>query len=112
MPKDKNFKKGIAGVKLARLIMTCNFCPSQWDAYEMGTKRYLYIRYRGGHLSVDEYKDYPHCRQPVTLFEWENEDDPYDGIMTTDEMLRITGMIFSGTREGIGEFDLKTFGGT
>mgnify|MGYP003353518234 CR=1 FL=1 len=100
----KKRKAGIEGVKLARLAMTCNFCPSQWDAFEMGTKRYLYIRFRHGHLTVDEYKDYPHCNQPVELFSWEDEDDPDNGIMSTEEMLRITGMVFTGTKEGVPEF--------
>jgi hypothetical protein len=38
-------------IKITRVVHTCGACPSQWDAWTDDNK-YVYIRYRWGHLSV------------------------------------------------------------
>lgn len=43
-----------APLTLARVVETCMACPSQWDAWT-ADGRYLYLRYRWGRGTVDEY---------------------------------------------------------
>ncbi|MCX4744071.1 hypothetical protein OG455_00840 [Kitasatospora sp. NBC_01287] len=40
-------------VILARVVLTCHACPSQWDAWTTGGQ-YLYLRYRHGEGSVEQ----------------------------------------------------------
>lgn len=41
-------------VKIARVVQTCEACPSQWDAWTIDGQ-YLYLRYRCGIGTVDAY---------------------------------------------------------
>lgn len=70
-----------ASNKVAYLEQTCTACPSQWEG-KMEDGRYVYIRYRWGALSwtVGEETQY---RDTM---------DANDGFMSTDDMLRLTGL--------------------
>ena len=41
-------------ITIARAIFTCPSVPSQWDAWTVDGQ-YLYLRYRFGHGTVDDY---------------------------------------------------------
>ena len=72
-------------IELVRVEQTCMACPSQWDAWDKdGT--YYYIRYRWGFLSVTKNEVLGE-----RIFE-AAVGDGLDGWMTTDEMLKHTGM--------------------
>ena len=83
----KSAARATQGVRLTKLIQTCNACPSQWDAWaEDGT--YYYIRFRHGYLSVNSGDvDGPE----VFCYA---DDRMADGYMEAQEMLELTGMVF------------------
>lgn len=70
---------------LKDLRQTCEACPSQWEGHT-ADGRFIYIRYRWGHLTVD-LDDY----RGGCIFEW-SSDDLWDGYMDTEAMLEITGL--------------------
>lgn len=39
-------------IEIVRAVRTCSICPSQWDAWDVGGKKF-YIRYRWGWLTVE-----------------------------------------------------------
>jgi hypothetical protein len=61
------------------LVMTCQYCPSQWEARTFDDK-FVYIRYRWGTLSL-EIDD----KTIKTI----NCGDDLDGVMSTEEMKKI-----------------------
>lgn len=79
--------------KIARLEQTCDACPSQWDAWtEDGT--YVYIRYRYGFLTVTKYEGDPYADpdQRGDVVYADTHGDDMDGLMSTREMLLLTGL--------------------
>ena len=71
--------------RIKELKMTCGACPSQWEGFfEDGGS--VYIRYRWGYLSVE---DTP--RGELAYF-GRQVGDGFHGVMTTEEMLEITGL--------------------
>lgn len=77
-PKIRPFE----GIKLDRLVQTCDACPSQWEGEVNGHA--IYIRLRHGAFRVDI--------DGQSVF----HDSPrgYDGAMSTDEMLQLTGFVW------------------
>jgi len=76
---------------LARVIETCQACPSQWDAWT-AEGQYLYLRYRFGHGTVEEHPGpdsdtWDYSRDPV-IAEFSDPDQPYAGDIELDEFLR------------------------
>ena len=62
--------------------MTCEACPSQWEGITDDGQE-VYIRYRWGHLSVRVNGAEIFSRQIG---------DGFDGVLTTTDMLAITGI--------------------
>ena len=79
---------------LVSLVRTCPACPSQWDAQTVEGK-YLYIRYRFGHLTVDE-ADTPEEAVNGTCIFSEDWGGYWNGEMTDEEMLEVTGLVYGG----------------
>ncbi len=70
------------------LVACCGGCPSDWEAQDhLG--RYVYIRYRWGHLTVrvSETEATLFNEAPIMLLQ---HGDPYDGVMSADEMVELT----------------------
>lgn len=63
-------------MKKAKLIQTCEFCPSQWEGYTEKNES-VYIRYRWGYLSVkiDDKEIFG-----------KNIDDGFDGVLSFEEL--------------------------
>ena len=85
----------IEGLVLSGLVMTCDACPSQWEAQDQHGHK-IYARYRWGHLTVtrsdapsNELKD---ALVGTQIYEGYHGDG-LDGWMTTEVMLIKTGMI-------------------
>lgn len=72
-------------IELVRIEQTCMACPSQWDAYD-AEGNYYYIRYRWGFLSVTKGDVLGERVFEAAI------GDGLDGFMTTEEMLKHTGM--------------------
>lgn len=51
---DHAGEKADPPISLARVVQTCLAVPSQWDAWTVDGQ-YLYLRYRFGHGTVDDY---------------------------------------------------------
>lgn len=43
-------------ITIVKAVKTCSSCPAQWDAWT-DTGQYLYLRYRFGAGTVDDYPD-------------------------------------------------------
>ncbi|RPE40253.1 hypothetical protein EDD90_3289 [Streptomyces sp. Ag109_O5-1] len=76
---------------LARVVETCQACPSQWDAWTT-EGQYLYLRYRFGHGSVERHANpdvntWGDDYDPV-IAEFHDPDQPYAGTIELDEFLR------------------------
>lgn len=73
-------------MKLISLEKTCWACPAQWEG-QLEDGRYVYIRYRWGHLQVgygntiDEAIDNRDYGQKIG--------DGFDGYLETPEMIKI-----------------------
>lgn len=85
---------GTEGVQLARLEQTGRDCPSQWRAWT-ADGRYLYIRYRHDSLTVEAASSEDEWWNGTTdlLLETQLNPDAWDGHLTTEEMLRTTGLV-------------------
>lgn len=67
-------------------------CPTQWTARDADC-RLVYVRYRWGQLTVERF-------DPGCDWDWNRVEclyaasvgDPLDGVMTTEEMVALTGM--------------------
>ncbi len=77
-----------AGITLTSIEQTCDACPSQWDAHDTNGIDY-YIRYRWGQLTVS--------RNLTSIEEIYAKDigNGLDGVMSTEDMLRHSGMTLS-----------------
>ena len=73
--------------RLRKLTKTCDFCPSQWDG-ELEDGSPVYIRYRWGYLAV---RPHPGSPESERLYGKQVGDD-YEGVMSTEEMLKETGL--------------------
>ena len=96
-------------MKLQTLIKTCSASPSQWEG-QLEDGRYVYIRFRWGHLSVRASTESidDAIGTGEALYEGSPEDsDALDGVMSTCEMLKLTGLEYDGKtkfgRSGTGE---------
>jgi hypothetical protein len=69
-------------MQLKSLTKTCDACPAQWEG-ETVDGGIFYARYRWGYLYVTVDGE--------NVFELDYGGG-YDGSMTTDEMLRLTGI--------------------
>ena len=96
-------------MKFKTLVKTCSACPSQWEG-QLEDGRYVYIRFRWGHLSVRASAE--SIDEAVTggeeLYSGGPDDvHPFDGVMSTCEMLKLAGLEFDGKtkfgRGGSGE---------
>jgi rRNA maturation protein Nop10 len=76
---NKSFSDKEDFLYVKSLIMTCQYCPSQWEARTFDDK-FVYIRYRWGTLSL-EIDD-----EVVKVI---NYGDGLDGVMDTEEMKNI-----------------------
>jgi hypothetical protein len=77
-------------MKLSNLAQTCDACPSQWEAETTDGQR-VYVRYRWGHLSVE--------LDGQSIYEADHGDS-LDGDMTTERMLKLTGLENGQTGSG------------
>lgn len=73
--------------KVDRCIMTCSACPSQWDIYT-DKDEYIYARYRWGVLTLTLYP----MRHGIELYR-ERVGDEFDGVMDTDELMKLTASV-------------------
>jgi hypothetical protein len=88
-----------AGIKLAKLVQTCDYRPSQWEG-ETEDGKYVYIRYRNDLFYVKMRDEYDSSGTGEEHFRLEGvHGDLADGSMTTEEMLAITGFDVSTARE-------------
>lgn len=85
-------------MRLVSLKMTCSACPSQWEG-KTEDGQFLYARYRWGQLSwcvagtIDDAIDgYNPNDQTFGNTRMVTVRDSLDGVMDTEEMLRLTGM--------------------
>lgn len=84
--------------KFKTLKKTCSVCPSQWEG-QLEDGRYVYARYRWGHLSVRSSTESidDAVRAGEEIFEGSPEGaDSLDGVMSTCEMLKLTGLERNG----------------
>src|SRR5262249_44273769 len=86
------------GVVLRKLSMTCSACPSRWEG-ETLDGRVLYASYQHGRLTVGvgatlEAAVGVACDDGELLV-WQAHGDEHDGVMSTDELLEVTGMRFT-----------------
>lgn len=89
MPQQDRRGINLSEVTLVHLEQTCEACPSQWDGWDAeGT--YYYIRYRWGHLSVQNLP----CALNTYVYREQHGND-LDGFMTTEDMLRHTGLTYA-----------------
>ena len=71
-------------MRIKNLTQTCGACPSQWEG-EREDGAHVFIHYRHGHLYVSV--------NSILVFSKNISDNPFnDGVMDTEEMLRITGL--------------------
>ena len=77
---------------VTELKQTCGACPSQWEG-RTADGRYLYVRYRWGHLQVGI---------GTTLREAINNEfisgklgDSYDGVLAYPDLVAVTGDMIS-----------------
>jgi hypothetical protein len=73
-------------MRIRNLIQTGTACPSQWDA-ESEDGRPVYIRYRWGTLTAEFWDMTNPPFNERGVFYAEPQGDPYDGVMTTEEMI-------------------------
>lgn len=86
---DRNLAQGrrpFEGVVLQDLVMTCHACPSQWDGHHESNGD-VYIRFRHGGFGVYS----PFEREVYGTGSL--GDGPYDGFLSTEDMLAHTGFI-------------------
>lgn len=73
---------------ITELQKTCDACPAQWSG-KTDDNLEVYIRFRWGHFRFD--------LNGATVFEW-YDDDNWNGVMSTEEMLKLIsgGAIYTG----------------
>ena len=76
-------------MKVRNLELTCWPCPSQWEAETLQGEK-VYIRYRWGLLSVGVGEGL--CDAVENQEEVYSSDNPWDGEMSEQEMLCLTGI--------------------
>ena len=71
-------------MRIKNLTQTCGACPSQWEG-ETENGAYVFIHYRHGYLYMTVDSE--------MVFSKNISDNPFgDGVMNTEEMLKITGL--------------------
>jgi len=86
-------------VKVTEIRRTCFAYPSQWEGKtEIG---YVYIRFRGGNLTVRSGATIKDAVAAPTIFEW-HDPDGCGGFMEYDELKTITSGVLDLPDE---EFD-------
>lgn len=92
--EDKMTRLGdVHGLVLTQLEMTCGACPSQWEG-RLLDGRFVYVRYRWGCLAVGmeaTMEDAIMNRELVL-----STGDNFHGVMSTKEMLAVTGFVLGG----------------
>lgn len=83
-------------MKLVRLAQTCRACPSQWEG-ETVDGQAVYVRYRHGMLSWCVAASLDEAIEGNGAGGWQTVGGPWDGTMSTHEMLVRTG---SEVRDG------------
>jgi hypothetical protein len=83
---------------IVRAVQTCWAAPSQWDAWD-ADGNYYYLRYRGGHGSVDKYTD-EHWYERVPFEKGEAVAEfqyghPLDGYIDLAGFARLAGLELS-----------------
>ncbi len=73
-------------MRIVRLEKTCGSYPAQWEG-ELKDGRCIYIRYRYGNFGIGVGKTIGTAVDEG--FYMESIGDPYDGCMTTKEMLKL-----------------------
>lgn len=68
-------------VVITRIRNTCHACPSQWEG-EDEQGRYVYVRYRWGHLSVDVNGE--------EVFALQHDASGWGGVMSYEELKELT----------------------
>lgn len=77
-------------LKVTEIRRTCFAYPAQWEGKtETG---YVYIRFRGGTLTVRFGATIKDAIAGPTIFEWHEADD-YGGFMEYDELKKITAEV-------------------
>jgi hypothetical protein len=77
-------------MKVTEIRRTCFAYPSQWEAKtEFG---YVYIRFRGGNLTVRSGSTSKDAIAAPTIFEW-HDTDSYGGFIEYDELKELTSGI-------------------
>lgn len=86
-------------ITIVRAVLTCEACPTQWDAWT-DTGQYLYLRYRWGRGTVDDYPDNDDetwTRVPDGRITWWQDDDRLAGEITLTEFCQRAGIRLAAT---------------
>ena len=80
-------------MQVKELRRTCHSFPSQWEAKTVDGK-FVYIRYRSGYLSVGVGNTLLEAVRAPRMHNYakNGRQGPYDGDMSTAEMLESTGI--------------------
>lgn len=84
-------------ITIAKAVLTCPACPSQWDAWT-DAGQYLYLRYRGGYGTVDDYPDNRDefwDRVPDGRLASFNDDDRLAGEISLTEFCQRAGLLLA-----------------
>jgi len=93
-----NIEYWVIGVKykIAKVIMTCGGCPSQWEAYTEDL-RPVYVRYRWGYLSIEiapeGSKSFKDAVGGEEIFGKERDKTGWDGFMSYEDLVKDTAGI-------------------
>lgn len=81
-------------ITIVKIEMTCDGCPSQWEA-ETSDGKYVYMRYRWGGFTVSmaDNEDKIFTSDAIILFR-EQLGDALDGVLTDREMQLVLRNIF------------------
>jgi hypothetical protein len=90
-------------LRIARAVLTCWACPSQWDAWT-SDGQYLYLRYRGGIGTVtsqpsNDPSTWDLNREPLVEF----GEPSLDGDISLDEFLTAAGLELAANASVEGE---------
>jgi len=87
--------------KVKELVMTCDECPSQWEA-KLEDGRMMYFRYRWGFLdiSISEITtDDVMKAVGGTIIYSESHGHSMDGVMNTEELIKLTKHLIKYPKE-------------
>lgn len=72
-------------MNIARIVQTCEACPSQWEGY-LTDGRAFYVRFRYGHLRMSVHPTYPLADDADVVVEEYDEGDRWAGDMPYEQL--------------------------